>query len=67
MTEPTCPCGYGIGHLMVSELAVFSAWGTFMAFFMGVTTRPKRIDYQCRVCKTVLYSTTDDAKLAAYK
>ena len=52
---------------MVSELAVFSAWGTFMAFFMGVTTRPKRIDYQCRVCKTVLYTTTDDDKLAAYK
>ena len=52
---------------MVSDLAVFNAWGTFLAFFMGVTTKPQRIDYQCRVCKSVLYTATDDATLLAYK
>lgn len=66
-TDARCRCGHGVGHLMVSELAVFGVWGTFLAFFMGVTTKPQRIDYQCRVCKTIIHTTTDDATLLAYK
>ena len=67
MADPKCPCGYGVGHLMVSENAQFGVWGTFLSLFMGVTARPQRIDYKCRVCKTVLHTTQDDEALAAYK
>lgn len=52
---------------MVSENAQFGVWGTFLSLFMGVTARPQRIDYKCRVCKTVLHTTQDDEALAAYK
>jgi len=57
--RPTCACGHRRDHLMVSPVARYSGWGSFWVFFMGVTARPVRIDFQCRVCRQTFDSTTD--------
>jgi hypothetical protein len=46
---------------MVSAVAVYGGWGKFWVYFMGVSTRPLRIDYQCRVCKQV-FATSEDPR-----
>jgi hypothetical protein len=55
---PRCPCGYHEDHTMVSAVRRYDVFGWFL-LTMGISAKPKRIDYQCRRCDTILRSETD--------
>lgn len=57
-TGPRCPCGYDESHTMVSAVRRYDVFGWFL-LTMGISAKPKRIDYQCRRCDTILRSETD--------
>ena len=59
MSEPTCTCGYTLGHHMVSAERRYSAWGWFLALFMNAGATPNKIEWMCRRCRTVLKTSTD--------
>ena len=56
---PTCRCGFGRGHHMVSPVPTYTSWGKFWVFFMGVSSVPIRLDFQCRVCGQSFDHTVD--------
>lgn len=64
---PTCGCGYGLDHVMVSQVPDYTAWQSFCVFFLGVSASPRRIEYQCRVCREVFHTTTDPEVLEGYR
>ena len=57
--EKTCRCGHTYDHYMVSPKCEYSGWGWFWVSFMGVSTRPVKASYVCRVCKEMIFETTD--------
>lgn len=59
---PRCACGHDRTHFMVSPEGKYTAFGWFWLLF-GVTTRPVRIFYRCRVCNQVFDETEDPATL----
>ena len=59
----TCRCGYGRGHHMVSPVPTYTNWGKFWVIFMGVSSVPIRLDFQCRVCGQTFDHTTDPDEL----
>lgn len=56
---PTCRCGYGRDHLMVSADCKYTMWGWFWVTFVGVTTRPIKVDFRCRVCSQTFDTSVD--------
>lgn len=58
---PTCPCGHGIGHHMVSDEEVHGVLG-WVAVLTGISWPPRRIDYRCRRCGKVFASVIPDPK-----
>lgn len=64
--RPTCVCGHGRTHYMVSPLPTYTGWGKFWVIFMGVSTTPVRIDYHCRVCEQTFDFTEDPALLGLH-
>jgi hypothetical protein len=60
---PTCKCGYGRDHLMVSADCKYTMWGWFWVTFVGVTTRPIKVDFRCRVCTQTFDSSVDPSDL----
>jgi hypothetical protein len=56
---PKCPCGFDKNHGLVRKQAQYSTAGTLLLVFAGAIARPKRIDYVCPRCKTVIESVTD--------
>ena len=65
-SRPTCVCGHDRTHYMVSPLPTYTGWGKFWVIFVGVSTKPVRIDYQCRVCWQTFDFTEDPAELALH-
>lgn len=51
---------------MVSPEPEYTAWQTFVVFFMGVTAPPRSLSYRCRVCREVFHKTTDAQELQDY-
>lgn len=58
---PTCPCGHGIGHHMVSDEEVHGVLGR-VAVLTGISWPPRRIDYRCRRCGKVFASVIPDRR-----
>ncbi len=62
-TEPTpvkrCRCGHDRHHKMVSRRGEYRFGGWLFGTFMGVTMRPKRVKYWCRLCYQEFDETTD--------
>lgn len=56
---PTCPCGHGIGHHMVSDEEVHGVLG-WVAVLTGISWPPRRIDYRCRRCGKVFAQVVPD-------
>ena len=57
--EERCRCGHDRKHHMVSAVATYTTWGQFWLSLMGVSAKPIRIDYRCRICKETFDFTTD--------
>lgn len=55
---PTCPCGHDRNHYRVSRDGEFRAWSWILLMF-GVSARPIRVDWRCRMCDVTFDSTTD--------
>lgn len=62
---PTCRCGYGKGHHMVSDEADYSFIG-WVAVLIGISARPTLVKYRCRRCNEVFHQTRDPAVLAKH-
>jgi hypothetical protein len=62
---PTCRCGHDKTHHMVSARGRYTIWGWF-ALLIGVTARPKRVEYWCRRCGERADVTTDPDVLAKH-
>ncbi|MGZ3451969.1 MAG: hypothetical protein ACXWUG_07520 [Polyangiales bacterium] len=63
--EPRCSCGHDRHHYMVTPSAVHGLGG-WLRVFIGISTRPKEIRYQCRRCDEVIEKTTDAEELDRY-
>ncbi|MBO85915.1 MAG: hypothetical protein CL927_11200 [Deltaproteobacteria bacterium] len=57
----TCVCGHDRTHYLVSPVPTYTGWGKFWVIFMGVSTRPVRVDFKCRQCGQ-LFDFTEDAE-----
>lgn len=58
-----CRCGHDRRHHMVSPVPTYTSWGKFWVIFMGVSSVPIRLDFQCRVCGESFDHTTDPEEL----
>lgn len=63
---PTCFCGHDRHHYMVSPVPTYTRWGTFWVIFVGVSTVPIRVDFQCRVCNATFDFTEDPVQLKQF-
>jgi hypothetical protein len=63
---PRCPCGFDRHHGLVRPEPKYGLGGTLALVFAGAGARPKRIDYRCQRCNTVIESVTDPAVLRAF-
>ena len=61
-----CSCGHDRHHHMVSEKREYTAWGNFWMILMGVSSRPIKIDFVCRVCKERFDFIKDEKELNQY-
>jgi hypothetical protein len=61
-----CQCGYDKNNPHVRPFRRYGIWGA-MALNMGFTPRPKRIDWVCTTCGTVIESITDPETLERYR
>jgi hypothetical protein len=50
---------------MVSPVPTYTSWGKFWVFFMGVSSVPIRLDFQCRVCGQSFDHTVDPVECQA--
>ena len=55
-----CPCGHGVEHPSVEEKPVFGFIG-WLKLLNGIDTIPKKIEYRCRDCGSVVGVTRDVA------
>ncbi len=60
--KKTCSDGFDRYHHMITPIAEYSGMGWFLVTF-GITTRPKKIKYQCRKCNEIFDESTDPADL----
>lgn len=51
---------------MVSPVPTYTGWGKFWVFFIGVSTRPVRVQFRCRVCRTTFDSIDDPKELERF-
>ena len=62
----TCVCGHDRTHYLVSPVPTYNAWGKFWVIFMGVSTKPIRVDFQCRQCGRTFDFTEDSVELGEF-
>ncbi len=62
---PTCRCGHDRHHHMVSAKGRYSTMGWF-TLLIGVTARPRAVEYWCRRCGERFDSTADPDVLAKH-
>jgi|GEM_PF-1728378 len=62
----TCVCGHDRHHYLVSPLPTYTNWGKFWVIFIGVSTKPIRVDFKCRQCHQVFDFTEDSVELGRY-
>ena len=48
-----CKCGHDRTHYLVSAKCKYTFAGWLWVTLVGVTTRPLKIDYQCRRCEQI--------------
>lgn len=60
---PRCPCGHDRNHYMVTADPQYNVWQLFVVS-MGISQKPKGIEYRCRRCDKVFDATTDVSRTA---
>lgn len=55
---PTCPCGHDRSHYRVSGDGELKPWAWFLLIF-GISAKPIRINWRCRMCDVTFDSSTD--------
>jgi len=60
-----CSCGHDSHHYMVTPSPVYGLGG-WLRVFIGISTTPKAIRYECRRCGEVIEETTDPSELDRY-
>jgi hypothetical protein len=63
--EPRCRCGHDRHHYMVTPSPVYGLGG-WLRVFIGISTRPHAIRYECRRCGETISETTDAEELDRY-
>jgi hypothetical protein len=61
-----CGCGHDRTHYLVSPVATYTRWGTFWVIFVGVSTKPVRVDFKCRQCGRLFDFTEDSVELGQF-
>jgi len=64
--ENKCSCGYDINHPKVIHKCEYSKIGWFLLTILGLSAKPKSIEFICSVCNMVLFKTNDPAILKKY-
>ena len=62
----TCGCGHDRTHYLVSPVPTYTSWGKFWVIFMGVSTKPIRVDFKCRQCRRIFDFTEDSDELGEF-
>lgn len=60
---PTCRCGFDRHHYRVSRNGDYTFFGMFLLTW-GISVRPTKVYWQCRVCTQTFDASTDPAILA---
>jgi hypothetical protein len=64
--RPRCPCGFDRTHGLVRPEAHYSLGGSLLLIFAGAGARPKRVDYRCPRCNTIIESSTDPEEMRKF-
>lgn len=60
---PTCPCGHDRHHHRVSRDGDYTTWA-WILLMCGISVKPLKVAWRCRVCNVTFDHSTDPAILA---
>lgn len=58
--ENICSCGNNIEHKKVYHETIYSKWGWFLLTVLGLSAKPKRVNFICNDCKETLLSSIEN-------
>lgn len=54
-----CKCGFSMNDPKVEAKTVYSSWGWFLFTILGMSAKPKMVNYVCSVCGEKISSISD--------
>lgn len=64
--ENKCSCGHSKNHPKVIHRTEYTKWGWFLFTVLGLSAKPKKVNFVCTKCKGTIESTQESDKLARY-
>ena len=61
-----CKCGYDINHPKIVHKSEYSKWGWFLFTGLGLSAKPKIVNFVCSECDETISVTTDPKILNKY-
>lgn len=61
-----CKCGHSIDHPKVEHKSNYSKWGWFLLTVLGLSAKPKSVEFICTVCNQTITTTADSKILSKY-
>lgn len=62
----TCRCGHNVGHPAVEAKPAYGFWG-WLKLLNGISTLPKKVEYRCKKCGSVVAITRAPDVLHQYR
>ena len=54
-----CNCGYDINHPKIIHRSEYSTWGWFLITILGLSAKPKKVNFECSECGDIISVATD--------
>ena len=61
-----CVCQSDVSNVKLIHKTTYSKFGWFLLTILGLSAKPKRVDFTCPNCKKIVSSTSDPKILAQY-
>jgi hypothetical protein len=64
--ENRCSCGLNKNHPKVIHRTEYTKWGWFLFTVLGLSAKPKKVNFVCTKCEEIIESTQESHELARY-
>ena len=62
----TCKCGFDQHHKSVTHKCNYTYWGWFLLTILGMSAKPKSVDFVCIKCNVTILTTSEHEVLTKY-